>query len=251
MESQPGIRPAAYSEIVTLRESFRREANCQIVRDSIMRRGLADGFALLSNKTIVGYAGVWNVHFPHRIMEFYLLPNWRGSAIRLIDVLKTKYRVKEIEAQTNIPSMAKLLRETAVNVWDENLLFSDGPETHLEYPGAVFRRRRPGDSGPEGEWVIELNGQVTGAGGILTHYNPPYGDIYLEIEEDFRLRGLGSYLVQKLRRVCREKGLKPAARCNPGNNASQRTLLKGGLERCGRLIAGSIIKGHTRGLPSP
>ena len=31
---------------------------------------------------------------------------------------------------------------------------------------------------PEGEWMIEVGREVAATGGILFHYNVPYGDIY-------------------------------------------------------------------------
>ena len=50
----------------------------------------------------------------------------------------------------------------------------------------------------------------------------------MEIGEPFRRRGLGSYLVQELKRACYEFGAIPCARCNPSNLASRQTLLKAG-----------------------
>jgi hypothetical protein len=65
-------------------------------------------------------------------------------------------------------------------------------------------------------------------GGILFHYNPPYGDIYMEVDEPHRRRGYGGYLVQELKRLCRELGGVPGARCDPTNAASQRTVQHAG-----------------------
>ncbi len=41
------VRQAEYEEIEPLRARYRHEANCQIVRDSILRRGLADPYVIL------------------------------------------------------------------------------------------------------------------------------------------------------------------------------------------------------------
>jgi GNAT superfamily N-acetyltransferase len=38
---------------------------------------------------------------------------------------------------------------------------------------------------------------------LFFHYNPPYGDVYMEVAEPFRRRGLGAYLVQELKRIVR------------------------------------------------
>ena len=61
------------------------------------------------------------------------------------------------------------------------------------------------------------------------------------VSESRRRLGFGSYLVQELKRVCYEAGRRPAARCNPDNFASRRTLQKAGLLPCGRLLTGEII----------
>ena len=90
--------------------------------------------------------------------------------------------------------------------------------------------------------VVEIDRTVAATGGILFHYNPPYGDIYMEVAEPFRRRGLGSYLVQELKRVCYQRGNIPAARCNLRNLASRKTLQKAGFVPCGHLLAGAIAR---------
>jgi len=89
---------------------------------------------------------------------------------------------------------------------------------------------------------VEVGGAVAAKGGILFHYNQPYGDIYMEIAEPFRRRGFGSYLVQKLKRVCYEQGNIPSVRCNPKNIASRKTLQKAGFVRCGQIVTGSVSR---------
>jgi RimJ/RimL family protein N-acetyltransferase len=81
---------------------------------------------------------------------------------------------------------------------------------------------------------------VVGKGGILFHYNPPYGDIHMDIDEGFRRRGYGSYLVQELKRLCQELGGIAAARCDPTNTASQRTLQRAGFLPHAHILIGSL-----------
>jgi len=47
-----------------------------------------------------------------------------------------------------------------------------------------------------------------------------------------------SYLL--LKRVCYEQGNVPAARCNPSNVASRKTLQKAGFVPCGHILTGSV-----------
>src|SRR5262249_53883122 len=91
-----------------------------------------------------------------------------------------------------------------------------------------------------GEWRMEVDGKAAGKGGILFHYNRPYGDIYMEVAEAFRRRGLGAYLTQELKRVCYEFGAVPAARCNVTNLASRRTLQRAGFVPFAHMLYGSI-----------
>ena len=49
------------------------------------------------------------------------------------------------------------------------------------------------------KWLLQLDGDIAGTGGILYHYNRPYGDVFMEIAEPFRRRGLGAFLVQELK----------------------------------------------------
>ena len=234
------VRQTEYEEIEPLRALYRQQSNCQIVRDSILRRGLADPYLILMDERIAGYAGVWNEHHVHRVMEFYTVPERRGDALPMFRELLSVSRATHFEAQTNMPLMVTMLYDCAVDISEENILFEDGPATHLSIPGAAFRRRETEDDGPEGEWVVELHDAVVAGGGVLDHYNPPYGDIYMEVAAEVRRQGIGAYLVQELRSVCYTEGKKPAARCKPDNEASRRTLQRGGLLPCGRLLAGRV-----------
>ena len=105
------------------------------------------------------------------------------------------------------------------DIQSESIVFHDQRTTALAAIGAVLRRVTSDDDtkrhiaerqgGPE--WLLELQGEVVGKGGILFHYNRPYGDIYMEVSESFRQRGLGSYLVQELKRAAYELGAIPCA----------------------------------------
>lgn len=232
------VHRAELDEILPMRALFREEAHRQIVRDSILPRGLADPWVFLRGGSPVGYAGVWNEHFPGRVMEFFVTGELEGEAGSLLRRLIRLSGAVEMEAQTNLARMFALLGSCTRSIAEEDLLFEDGGETTLTLHGGLFRPRGERGGGPDGEWVIELEGEIVAAGGVLTHYNPPYADLYMEVASHARGKGIGSYLVQELRRVCRAAGLIPAARCAVGNEASRRTLTRGGMVRCGALCAG-------------
>jgi len=134
--------------------------------------------------------------------------------------------------------------EYARNINAEAILFEDHYTTDLKIPGAIFRRNKPDDdlSYDPGEYVLELNDAIVATGGFVRNYNLPYIDMFMEVKEDLRRRGLGSYVVQELKKEAYLKGRVPAARCNVDNKASKATLLKAGLKVCGCILIGEIKK---------
>ena len=231
---------AEYKEIEAMRELYREEARCQIIHDSALRRGLADSYLIHSAGKRAGYGGVWNKHYPGRIMEFYVLPALRQSTAAMFRALVAGSDATHTEAQTNMPTMLTMLYDYALEIAVENILFEDMLTTRLACDGVWFRCSKPGDGKETNEWVLEADGSMIGSGGVLFHYNPPYGDIYMEVAEQHRRKGFGSYLVQELKRVCYEGGHRPAARCNPDNAASRLTLQRAGFGVCGRMLAGPL-----------
>lgn len=234
------VRPTDAGALESQRARFRAESQCQIVHDSILPRKLADSFLLTVEGEVAGYGGVWNRYYPNRIVEFHVTEEHRDVRTALFAAFVDATGAAEIEAQTNMPQMLGLLEAYGADPIVEKLLFGDGEDSSLDRPGALLRRRRPDDEGPEGAWVVESGGEVVAGGGILTHYNPPYGDLYMEVRSSNRGRGLGGFIVQELRRVCRESGLIPAARCDPENVASRQALLRGGMTQCGELLAARL-----------
>lgn len=242
------VRRAEYEDVEALRGLYRREANCQIIHDSALARGLADPHLIMVDGRIGGYGGIWNKYHPGRLMEFHALPHVRGLALPMVRELIAAGGATHVEAQTNMPTMLMILYDCARGIATESILFRDTFATDLPRPLGEFRRSRPEDADlmpggrrdDLGDWLIEDDGRIAATGGFLCHYNPPFGDIYMEVMEPYRRRGLGSYLVQEVKRTCYEAGKEPAARCNPGNIASRQTLQKAGLLPCGRLLAGEV-----------
>jgi RimJ/RimL family protein N-acetyltransferase len=77
-------------------------------------------------------------------------------------------------------------------------------------------------------------------GGFMLNYNHPFADIYMDVKEEFRQRGLGSLMVQELKKEIYKAHRVPAARCNIKNTISRATLIKAGFRLCGYLLEGKI-----------
>jgi GNAT superfamily N-acetyltransferase len=242
--------PAA---VEPLRDLHRREMNCQIVLDSWLGRRWVDPYLLRIDGRVVGYGLVGGVRGDPKdtVVEFFVLPGHRGAALPLFRRLVAVSRARGIEVQTNDVLLTLMLYDCATDIRAEAVLFAAGFATNLTVPGAVYRpatdaEKRsvfPHSSEPVGDWVIEAGGEIVATGGILFHYNVPFGDIYMEVAEPHRRRGYGSFLVQELKRTCHEMGRVPAARCNAANAASRATLQKAGMMPCARVLTGVLAVG--------
>ena len=254
---QAQAKPSSAPDVLSLRERHREEMNCQIVHDSIHRRaGWTLTYLLEIGGNAAGFgsmaiAGPWKDK--PTLFEFYVLPEHRARAFDLFEALLATSRPGFMEIQSNDALLAVMFHTYARDIASEKIVFHDKLTTALPASGATLRcvnsdeetrmqiEQRQG--GPE--WRLELDGQVAGQGGILFHYNQPYGDIYMEVAEAFRRRGLGSWFVQELKRAAYELGAIPCARCSPTNTASRRTLQKAGFVPFAHMLTGVIEKTAT------
>lgn len=235
------VRRCEYRDIEAMRDLYRQELNCQIRHDSMLRRGLADPYVIIVRGRVGGYGGVLNRYDAGRLTEFYTLPHLRNMALPMFRELLAVSQATHIEAQTNASLQLLLLYDCAHHITSESILFHDAFRTTLNCPDGAFRPAAAADHGsPDAAWVVESAGAIVASGGFLCHYNPPYADIHMTVVEAARRRGFGSYLVQEIKRVCYEAGKTPAARCNPTNIASRKTLEKAGLLPCGRILVGTV-----------
>jgi hypothetical protein len=180
------------------------------------------------------------------VFEFYLIPPFRKYSGHLFAELIAASRARFVECQSNDLLLTSMLYEFAQNINANVVLFEDHAVTEHVIPKVVFRTRRGDDSifehqvEPVGEYVLEMAGEVVATGGYFLHYNMPFTDLYMEVKENFRRKGLGSFIVQELKKACYLAGRVPAARSNIQNKASQAALRKAGLKVCGFMLKGDI-----------
>lgn len=244
------IERVPFDQIRALRDEHRREMNCQIVHDSWHERGFTDSYLISRDGEIAGYGAVGGAPGDARdqAVEFFLRPPFRDGAVPAFRELLAASDARCIVAQTNDALLSQMLHAFTTERTSDVVLFADGEATALPSAGAVFRpvteadraRMFPHAAEPVGDWGLECGGEIVATGGFLTHYNPPYADLFMEVSPAWRRKGLGSYLVQELRRVCRDSGLVPAARCRAENPASRRTLERAGMSPCGRIVRGLV-----------
>lgn len=245
------VTAATLEEILDLREEYRREMNCQIVHDSWHARGFTDSYLLWIDGHNVGHGAVGAAPGEPReiVKEFFVRPVARSMALPLFRRLVATSGARWVEAQTNDVLLTLMLFDCAQEVTSETVLFEDARTTDLPAPGVVLRRLVDEDRTrvfahtlePVGDWVLDQAGTIVATGGLFFHYNRPFGDLYMEVDAPHRRRGLGSYLVQELKRICYEVGSVPAARCHQDNVGSRVALQRAGLLPCARILKGRLV----------
>ncbi len=239
-----------------MRVRQREELNCQIVHDSLHRRpGWTLSYLLEGGGIVLGFgsiaiAGPWKDK--PTLFEFYVLPEHRGRAFEIFTVLLAGSGARFFEAQTNDAVLLAMVLTWGSEMESEKIVFHDRFTTAIAVPGASLRCLTPMEEIQQafvrrqggGEWILEMAGKEVAKGGILFHYNVPYGDIYMEVAEPYRRRGLGSYLVQELKREAWQLGAIPSARCNTANVASRQTLQKAGFVPFAHILIGSFGRGN-------
>ncbi len=243
------INRTGLDAIQSLRTLFLQENNFQVRYDACHIRGWADEYLINDGDLQIGYGSVKgqdDLKFRDAIFEFYVVPAYRHKSSQVFGELIKTSGVKFIECQTNDLILSPMLYEFSKTIFSDVILFKAGPLTHHSFDGVIFRKKLDTDrlfdhlSEPEGDYVIEQNGEIVGSGGFLLHYNKPFADLYMEVQAQHRQKGYGSFLIQEVKKACYLAGRVPAARCNSTNHASKATLLKGGMEIAGYMLTGGV-----------
>jgi hypothetical protein len=244
------VLKAELTDILPLRTLFLQENNFQIRYDSCYARGWTDSYLLSVDGIKVGYGSLWGQEAGNRktVFEYFVLKPFRRRASELFGHFLSASGAQTIECQSNESLLTSMLFEFSPSVSSEVVLFEDHASTNHVVSGAVFRPKRSGDRmidlDPDGQFVIELDGEIIATGGFLRHYNVPFADLYMEVRESWRNRGIGCFLLQEVKKECYLSGRVPAARCNLENKVSRATLTKAGLSVCGFMLLGRVRQGE-------
>lgn len=239
---------AELRDIQALRSLYLQEMNTLIRYELWHGAGWTDSYLLRIDGVRVGYGSVKGRERADRdtIFEFFVVPSFRKASRQLFLELIEGSGATYLEGQSNDPGLAGMLYEFTSDISADVILFADHTVTHHEIGDATVRRRRNHDrifehrSQQVGDFVVEVVGEAVASGGFLTHYNVPFADLYMEVREDYRSRGLASFLLQEVKRECYLAGRVPAARCDVPNVASAAALRKAGLRECGFMLTGKL-----------
>lgn len=235
------IVPCNLETIQPLRVLFLHERNFQFVLNKCHDFGWADTYLFTADGVNIGYGSVWKKEKKEEncIFEFYVLPPFRKFSADLFPLFQAACGTALIECQTNDTLLCSLLYEFAKDIHAEAILFEDDITTTLAVADVNFRKQ---DSEDGSTHVLVRDEKVLATGGFVWNYNMPYIDIYMQVEEPYRQQGLGSLIVQELKKEAYLLGRVPAARCNINNLKSKATLVKAGFKVCGYRVKGTFIK---------
>jgi len=239
--------------VLPLRTRYREESRHQIVHDSIHSRpGWTKTYLLEIDNVPVGFgtiaiAGPWTDK--PTIYEFYVLPESGAHAFALFDAFLAACGARFFEVQTSDVLLTVMVHTFARIYETEKIVFRDAVTTSLPSQGAAFKARTSDSDIRKaiqnrmdgGEWTLELDKKTVASGGLLFHYNVPYVDVFMEVNEAFRRRGFGSYLVQELKREAYRFGAIPAARTSPTNTGSRFTLQKAGMTPFSTIVLAELL----------
>jgi GNAT superfamily N-acetyltransferase len=245
----PEITKTHLDEILYLRNLFLQETNFQIRYNACHERGWTDSYIIKLNEERIGYASIKgneNIADRDTVFEFYIIPSFRNlSSVAFLELLRSS-KANFIECQSNDILLTSLLYEFGQNISSNVILFEEGFTCNLKVDNILFKKRNEDDvvfahkAEPIGDYVLQRNNEIVATGGFLLHYNTPFADLYMEVKEDCRTQGLGSFLIQELKKQCYLSGRVPAARTGMDNIASRATLLKAGLKIAGFMLLGQV-----------
>jgi GNAT superfamily N-acetyltransferase len=239
---------ARLKDILAFRALFLQEMNCQIRYDACHARGWTDSHVLKIDDLAVGYGSIKGQEIDGRdtLFECYVVPAFRKWSSLLCPELIKESRAEYIECQSNDPLLSSLVAEFSRDLAADVVVFEDHVVTGHQPAGAVVRPRRKGDRifehavEPIGDFVLQADDEIVATAGFLLHYNVPFADLYMEVREDRRRRGYGSFILQEVKKACYLAGRVPAARTGLQNQASRAALTKAGLRVSGFMLTGRV-----------
>ncbi|MFT3932935.1 MAG: N-acetyltransferase [Chitinophagaceae bacterium] len=229
--------------IAALRVLFLQENNFQFVYNKCHQYGWADEWVFTIGGEQIGYGAVWGKDKREdrdTIFEFYLLPAYRKFAGIIFQQFYKSANTAYVECQTNDALLSSMLYQFCKDINAEAILFKEHFTSSLQMPDVVFKKNVDDKTGAEDGYALEHEGEIVATGGFVWNYNLPFIDMYYDVVEQHRRKGLGSFITQELKKEAYRMQRVPAARCNINNHASKATLLKAGMQVCGHIVIGQI-----------
>jgi len=216
----------------------------------------SDCYEIIYDENIIGH---FCVDDHKTLVQFYVTKEKFVHAPEVFQFLIKNDIVKKAIVSTKEPEYLSLCLDYEKSIEGDVFLFSDMEKRNYELEGfssLSFRLAKNSDLDDidptkdpnfkgyyenliENEQLFALYDETTllGIGEFrISSTHPQFGDIGMTVEEKFRRKGVGTYIITKLKEHCYKKDLLPMAGCNVKNIASKKTL-----EKCGFISNHRIV----------
>jgi hypothetical protein len=189
----------ALHEVEQLRNLFLEESNFQFIYNKCHTYGWADTYRFRLDDSLVGYGAIWGQSKRQdrdTVFEFYITPPCRKFAGAFFKELAHISGAMFIECQSNDVLLSSMLYEYAQNINAEAILFIDDFQTHFTMTNLIFEKKLTEDnSHPDDRaYILKQDDEIVATGGLMLNYNPPFADLYYEVNVQYRNRGVGSFM---------------------------------------------------------
>ncbi|AUS08786.1 hypothetical protein C1X05_07970 [Laceyella sacchari] len=225
--------------------------------------GNANNWAIHYEGKVVGY---FCTDEESRLLQFYIMPPYQSHYRTIFVQLIEQIGISSAFASTIEPLYLSLCLDFHNKVHVKSYLFTDlhavqlppfalqpvifrlashDELTHLE---RFYKEYIEGD----GSWIHDFlqerisqmqlyalyhDDTLLGTGECIeSKTQPPYADIGIVVNKQFRNRGIGTYILNRLKHQCYKSSLKPICSCTAENIASRKAIEKAGFVSYHRIL---------------
>ncbi|WBW95169.1 GNAT family N-acetyltransferase [Oceanirhabdus sp. W0125-5] len=210
--------------------------------------GTALCYQIKHDKKMVGH---FFVDEDKTLVQFYVSREYYNNAPEIFNNIIKSNKVKKAAVPTKEVDYLTLCLDSQKSLEVDMYLFEDNQNMNHKFntfSSSTFRLANKGDIDSirlkcddaydgyyenlienDNLFVLYDGNSLLGIGEFrIIRSNEKYGDIGVVVAEEYRRRGIGTYIIKKLKEHCYSKGLKPMACCDIENLASKSTLEKAG-----------------------
>lgn len=218
--------------------------------------GNSQGYAIIYEGKKAGH---FFVDSEKALVQFYILPDYFIYAPKIFEYVISSDIVESAAVSTKETEFLALCLDYQKSISTDCYLFTDSKKIRYELDGfkdVSFRLAKVNDieaiktkCDPAFEgyyedlirndelFVLYSVDILLGIGEFrIIKSNERYGDIGMIVAEEYRKKGVGTYIITQLKEHCYRNNLKPIACCNIKNIASKNTLEKSGFISRHRIV---------------
>jgi GNAT superfamily N-acetyltransferase len=212
----------------------------------IVMIGRSECYEVIYDEKVVGH---FFVSSSKRLMQFHVLKEYFTHASEIFEYVIKSDIVENAAVSTKEPEFLSLCLDYQKSTVVDSYLFTDNSNNKHEIEGfnnLSFRLAKTIDIDTikskcdtpyygyyeylienEQLFVLYDNSSFLGIGEFrISKSNGQYGDIGMVVAEEYRRKGIGTYIITELKQHCYNNNLKPVASCDIKNIASKKTLEK-------------------------